>query len=239
MTQLGEPTHPLLYIVDDDAEVRDMLQQYLGRREFEVVGLPTADEMLHRLTRRRPDLVILDVMMPGTGGLEALRRLRADGDDIPVILLTARTDEDDRIAGLDLGADDYLGKPFNPRELLSRVNAVMRRRSLPKVRLPEPEAPITVGPLVLDPLKRTLTRNGEPVPLKDSDFTVLRALTSNPLKPLTRDRLLELSGQRSRDRVERSIDVQIMRLRRLIETDPDNPTILQTVRGVGYVYVPG
>jgi DNA-binding response OmpR family regulator len=231
-------TPPLLYVVDDDAEIRGLIQHYLGKHDFEVIGLPTADEMLRRLARRRPDLAILDVMMPGTGGLEALRRLRENGDDLPLILLTSRSDEEDRVAGLDLGADDYLAKPFSVRELLSRVRAVLRRRAMPHVPAPEPGEPIRIGHFVLDPRTRTLSHNGSTIDLKTSDFTLLRVLASHPLKPLSRDRLLEMTGTRGADKLERSIDAQVVQLRRLIEADPARPKILQTVRGIGYVFVP-
>lgn len=232
------PPAPLLYIVDDDAEANSLLRQYLCRQGFEAVCLPNADELLSRLKRHRPDLVILDLMMPGMDGREALRRLRADGDDIPLILVTALSDEEDRIVGLDLGADDYVGKPFNPRELVSRIQAVLRRRRLPRQVLPEQGDQVPVGPCVLDPVRLTLTREGEPISMPPSDFALLRALVTNPLKPLSRDRLMQMIGQHSCEKLGRSIDVQIMRLRRLVERHPDNPTLLQTVRGVGYMFVP-
>jgi two-component system phosphate regulon response regulator OmpR len=232
------PSVPLLYIVDDDAEVRSLLQQYLGEHDFEVVTIESADEMLGRLRRRRPDLLVLDVMMPGTGGLDALRTLREQGDDVPAILLTARSADHERIQGLDLGADDYVSKPFNARELLSRIRAVLRRRLLAPAHRPAADDTICVGGCVLDPLRRTLSRDGQPLPLHPADFAVLWALAREPLKPLSRNRLLELTCDHSRDKSERSIDVQIVRLRRFIEKDPDKPVILQTVRGVGYVFVP-
>ncbi len=231
-------TNPLLYLVDDDTEARAMLAQYLVRHGFEVLGLPTADELLLRLKRQRPALVVLDAMMPGMDGRDALRQLREEGDDIPLILLTALSDDEERIAGLDLGADDYVGKPFNPRELVSRIQAVLRRRRMPWHQLPEEGECLTVGDHVLDPRRRTLTLKGEPVPLPPADFALLRALVSNPLKPLSRDRLMQMIGQQGSDRLGRTIDVQVMRLRRLVESDPNNPTMLQTVRGVGYMFVP-
>jgi DNA-binding response OmpR family regulator len=229
---------PLLYVVDDDDEIRKLLSEYLGHQGYDVVGMETADEMLRRLPRLRPDLIILDLMMPGTGGLQALEILRGQGEDLPIILLTARSDYRDRVSGLDLGADDYVAKPFNAPELLARVKAVLRRQRLPSAPLPNDEEPIPVGPCLLDPRRRTLTRDGELLPLNPADYTLLRAFTSNPLKPMSRDRLLQLTGGRSSDKNERSIDVQVLRLRRLVEENPDKPAILQTVRGVGYVFVP-
>ncbi len=229
---------PLIYVVDDDAQARKMIEQYLGLHDIEVVGMSTADEMLRRLPRLRPNLVVLDIMMPGTGGLQALKHLRESGEDLPVILLTALSDYGDRVNGLDLGADDYIGKPFNARELLARIRAVMRRRQAPVGRVPDQDAPFPFGNCVLNPRTRCLTRNGEELPLNPADFAVLRALTLHPLRPMSRDRLVELTTSRGSDKNGRSIDVQILRLRRLIEDNPDQPVHLQTVRGVGYVFVP-
>jgi two-component system phosphate regulon response regulator OmpR len=229
---------PLLYIVDDDAELRRIVTEYLGKHGFETVGLCSGDEMLRRLPRLRPELVILDLMMPGTGGLEVLKQLRETRDDLPVILLTAASDETERIAGLDLGADDYIGKPFSIRELLSRVRAVLRRRGMPNPRAPEARDAIAIGGLVLDARTRTLIREGRTVDLNPSDFALLRVLASNPFRPLSRNRLLELSGGVEAGKQERSIDAQIVQLRRVLEDDPARPRILQTVRGVGYVFVP-
>ncbi len=231
---------PLLYVVDDDTELRGALEKYLSERGFEVLGLPNADEMLLRLRRRRPELVILDLMMPGTGGLTALNKLRAEGDDLPVIVLTARSDPEERITGLNAGADDYVSKPFSAGELLARIEAVLRRRLIWQAhsRAPNPGEQLRIGAFVLDPVARTLTRNGEAVELLVSDLALLRVLASHPFQPLSRERLLEMTGTRATDKKARSVDVQITRLRRLIETDPAFPKVLQTVRGVGYVFVP-
>lgn len=229
---------PLIFVVDDDAEVRTMIEEYLSRQDFEVIGMASADELLRRLSRLRPELIVLDVMMPGTGGLQALRKLREGGDDIPVIMLTALSDHGDRINGLDIGADDYLGKPFNARELLARIRAVLRRHRTPSALLPDQDQPFSIGRCTLDPRSRSLSRDGEDLQLNPADFAVLRALIQHPLKPMSRDRLLELTTMRGTDKSGRSIDVQILRLRRLIEDNPDQPVHLQTVRGVGYVFVP-
>jgi two-component system phosphate regulon response regulator OmpR len=228
----------LIYLVDDDAEASALLRQYLVGQGFDVLCLAGAEELLQRLKRQRPDLVVLDLMMPGIDGREALRTLREAGDDLPLILLTALCDEEERIAGLDLGADDYLGKPFNPRELVSRIHAVLRRRKPPRHSLPEAGACIAIGAYILDPQRCKLFLDGNPVGLSPGDFAILRALVSNPYKPMSRDRLLEMTGQQSSERLGRTIDVQIVRLRRLIEPDVNNPTLLQTVRGVGYMFVP-
>ena len=233
-----ESAQPLLYVVDDDFELRATLEQYLRRHDFDTIGFSTADEMLRRLPRRRPHLVILDVMMPGTGGLEALRSLRQDGDDLPVILLTARSDIEDRIAGLSMGADDYLGKPFSVRELLARVRSVLKRAGAPRVHAPALGKPIDFGPFVLDPKRRTLEKNGDAVDMRAADFALLHVLASHPFTSLSRERLVEMTSTRVSEKSERSIDAQIVRLRGLIEADPGMPRILQTVRGVGYVFVP-
>jgi DNA-binding response OmpR family regulator len=232
------PEPPLLFIVDDDPELRRLVTHYLGRNGFEVIGLSTGDELLQRLPRLRPALAIVDVMMPGTDGIEVLRHLRAMDDNLPVIMLTAVCDEPERILGLDLGADDYLGKPFSVRELLSRIRAVLRRRGHQQMRAPEAGEPIPIGAFLLDPRTRSLTRGNEVLPLLASDFALLRVLASHPLKPLSRPRLLEMTGSRGPEKHERSIDAQMVSLRRLIEDNPSQPTILQTVRGIGYMFVP-
>ncbi len=233
-----DPPPPLLYVVDDDSELRSSVEQYLRRHGFEVIGFPSADEMLRRLQRRRPNLVVLDVMMPGTGGLEALGQLRQAGDDLPVILLTARSDIEDRIAGLTSGADDYMGKPFSVRELLARINAVLKRLSGPVVKGPSPGESIQFGAFSIDPRTRTLTHNGETIEIRAADLTLLQVLASHPYVSLTRERLVEMTGARVSEKSERSIDAQIVRLRGVVEADPGSPRILQTVRGVGYVFVP-
>jgi two-component system phosphate regulon response regulator OmpR len=228
----------LVFVVEDDAELREMLQQYLGTRGFDVIGMGTADEALHRLKRLRPDLAIVDVMMPGTNGLQMVRKLRTDGDDLPLIVLTARCDEIDRIIGLEMGADDYLGKPFNPRELLARMQAILRRRTPSRAALPADDEATIIGPWLLDPRTRILSGGESEVRLTSAEFALLRVLATNPMKPLSRMRLLEMTGDPRDAHGERSIDVRILRLRALLETDPKKPCILQTVRGIGYVFVP-
>lgn len=228
----------LLFVVDDDADLRGMLQQYLGRHGFEVVAMPTADELLRRLPRRRPDLVVLDLMMPGTSGLQALRKLRADGDDLPLILLTARGDDIDRIIGLEMGADDYLAKPFNPRELLARIQTVLRRRQPPAGGAPRAGPALRLGDHLLDLQSRTLQGAGAPIRLSSGEFALISALAAHPLKPLSRERLIDMTRGGGAELSERSVDVQILRLRKLIERDPENPLLIQTVRGIGYVFVP-
>jgi two-component system phosphate regulon response regulator OmpR len=227
-----------ILIVDDDAELRDLLRDYLVRQGIEVSVLHDAANLERRLERERPDLIVLDLMMPGVDGLTALRKLRAAGDDIPVIMLTARADDVDRIVGLELGADDYLGKPFNPRELLARVQAVLRRRRTVPSAAPEQREPFAFGRFVLDFETRTLHMDGRPLTLSGSEFALLKIFVNNPMRTLTRERLLELLHGPEYDGTDRGIDVQVWRLRRILESDPSAPRFVQTVRGRGYVFVP-
>ena len=186
------------------------------------------------------DLIILDLMMPGEDGLAILKRLRAEKDMTPVIMLTARGEDVDRILGLELGADDYLGKPFNPRELLARIHAVLRRRP----RQDAPGAPsmenevVKFGDFELDLGTRVLKKNGEIVPLTTGEFAVLKAFARHPRQPLSRDKLMEMARGREYEAFDRSLDVQVSRLRKLLEPDPSKPRYLQTVWGLGYVFIP-
>jgi two-component system phosphate regulon response regulator OmpR len=227
-----------ILIIDDDPELRDLLRDYLQRQGMEVSVLHDASSLERRLERERPDLIVLDLMMPGVDGLTALRQLRATGDDIPVIMLTARADDVDRIVGLELGADDYLGKPFNPRELLARVQAVLRRRKTVPSAAPEQREPYAFGRFLLDFQARTLTQSGAAVPLSGSEFALLKIFVNHPMRTLTRERLLELLHGPEYDGTDRGIDVQVWRLRRILESDPSAPRFIQTVRGRGYVFVP-
>jgi two-component system phosphate regulon response regulator OmpR len=235
-----QPAGKRLLVVDDDPKLRELLQRYLTTNQFEVTLAPDAGVM-DRLVRRQPfDLVILDLMLPGEDGLSILRRLRGTGDATPVIMLTAKGDEVDRIVGLEMGADDYLAKPFNPRELLARIHAVLRRQ-------PPPEAPgapsaeagsIRFGDFELDLAMRRLTRDGTPVPLTSGEFAVLKVFARHPRQALGRDKLMLLARGREYGAFDRSLDVQISRLRKLIEPDPQHPRYIQTVWGVGYAFVP-
>ena len=227
-----------ILVVDDDADLRDLLRIYLGEVGFEVSVLHDASSLERRLERERPDLIVLDLMMSDIDGLTALRKLRATGDDIPVIILTAKADPADRIKGLELGADDFLAKPFNPRELLARVQAVLRRRTQPSAAAPELREPFAFGTFTLDFQSRTLMQRGRPLMLADSVFALLRVFVDNPMHALTRERLIELLHGPEYDGTDRGIDVQVWRLRRILETDPSTPRFIQTVRGRGYVFVP-
>jgi two-component system phosphate regulon response regulator OmpR len=192
------------------------------------------------LARELYDLIVLDLMMPGEDGLSICRRLRGDRNEVAIIMLTAKGDEVDRIVGLELGADDYLPKPFNPRELVARIHAVLRRRAAP----PPPGAPaaaeetVSFGSVTVNLATRELMRDGNANTLTTGEFALLRVLVEHARKPLSRDKLMELARGREYDVFDRSIDVQVSRLRKLVEDDPSKPRYIQTVWGFGYVFVP-
>ena len=231
---------PKILIVDDDPRLRDLLRRYLGENGFNVLVSENGEAMKRLWVREHFDVLILDLMMPGEDGLAILKRLRAEKDMTPVIMLTARGEDVGRILGLELGADDYLGKPFNPRELLARIHAVLRRRP----RQDAPGAPsmenevVKFGDFELDLGTRVLKKNGEIVPLTTGEFAVLKAFARHPRQPLSRDKLMEMARGREYEAFDRSLDVQVSRLRKLLEPDPSKPRYLQTVWGLGYVFIP-
>lgn len=231
---------PKILIVDDDPRLRELLRRYLGENGFNVLVSENGEAMKRLWVREHFDVLILDLMMPGEDGLAILKRLRAEKDMTPVIMLTARGEDVDRILGLELGADDYLGKPFNPRELLARIHAVLRRRP----RQDAPGAPsmenevVKFGDFELDLGTRVLKKNGEIVPLTTGEFAVLKAFARHPRQPLSRDKLMEMARGREYEAFDRSLDVQVSRLRKLLEPDPSKPRYLQTVWGLGYVFIP-
>ena len=229
-----------LLVVDDDPKLRELLRRYLADNQFEV-SLAQDGPAMNRLLQRQPvDLIVLDLMLPGEDGLSIVRRLRGAGDATPVIMLTAKGDDVDRIVGLEMGADDYIAKPFNPRELLARIHAVLRRQpaaDLPGAPTTE-AAEIAFGEFRLDLARRTLHRKDEPVPLTSGEFAVLKVFARHPRIPLSREKLMMLARGREYSAFDRSLDVQISRLRKLIEADPQHPRYLQTVWGVGYVFIP-
>ena len=228
-----------ILVVDDDARLRSLLQRYLEEQGYTVKAVADAEQMDRALGRELYSLMVLDLMLPGEDGLSICNRLRSTGNAIPIIMLTAKGDDADRINGLEAGADDYLPKPFNPRELLARIKAVLRRqvKELPGAPSQQEEV-VSFGPFTLDLSTRTLTKNGEGVSLTTGEFAVMKALVQHPREPLTRDKLMNLARGREWSAMERSIDVQVSRLRRLIEDDPSNARYIQTVWGVGYVFVP-
>lgn len=228
-----------ILIVDDDERLRRLLERFLTEQGFRVRGVENAEQMDRMLARELFNLVVLDLMMPGEDGLSVCRRLREGNNQIPIIMLTAKGDEASRIQGLELGADDYLAKPFNPRELLARIKAVLRRQSTSVPGAPgSEEADVTFGDYSLSLATRELSKGDQVHMLTTGEFAVLKALVEHAREPLTRDKLMNLARGREWDALERSIDVQISRLRRMIEPDPSKPRYIQTVWGVGYVFVP-
>ncbi len=229
-----------LMVVDDDPRLRELLRRYLGENGFSVSTAESGAAMNRLWQRERFDALILDLMLPGEDGLAILRRLRGGGDRTPVIMLTAKGEEVDRIVGLEMGADDYLPKPFNPRELLARLHAVLRRRGPDEAPggPAQDAATVSFGEFVLDLSTRQLTRNGEPVPITTGEFAVLKAFARHPRLPLSREKLMEMARGREYEAFDRSLDVQISRLRKLIEPDPSKPRYIQTVWGLGYVFIP-
>ena len=229
-----------ILVVDDDRAIRESLDRALDLEGYRIITAADGAQALDLIAAEAPDLIVLDLMMPGEDGLSVCRRLRAAGDKTPIIMLTAKGEDVDRIVGLEVGADDYLGKPFNPRELLARIHAVLRRR-------PPMEAPgapsaenesVSFGPFVFDLGARTLHKNGEEVPLTTGEFAMLKALVRHPRQPLSREKLAQLARGREFEPFDRSLDVQVSRLRKLIEQDAASPRYIQTVWGVGYVFVP-
>ncbi len=234
---------PHLLVVDDDREIRSLVAQFLTRHGFRVTGVRDGAEMMRTLDGARVDLIVLDLMLPGEDGLSLCRRLRAAPQtaQTPVIMLTAMGEETDRIVGLEMGADDYLAKPFSPRELLARIKAVLRRVSAP----PVAGAPAAAGTVLrfegwsLDVTRRELrSSDGVLVQLSAGEYDLLVAFVEHPQRVLTRDQLLDLARGRSAVPFDRSIDVQVSRLRRKIEPDPAEPTLIKTVRGGGYLFTP-
>ncbi len=233
------PDPARILIADDEAELRGLLQRYLTEQGLTVRTVPNAAGADKLLSRERFDVLVLDVMMPGEDGLSLCARLRARGETVPILMLTARGDPIDRVVGLEMGADDYLPKPFNPRELLARLQAMVRRQRMLGVHgVPVSEEPLSFGRHTLYAAQRRLDKDGQEVPLSSAEFSLLLALAQHPNRPLGRDRLIELTRGRDHAATDRSIDVQVMRLRRLIEDDPAQPRHLRTVWGVGYVFVP-
>ena len=230
---------PKVLVVDDDPRLRDLLRRYLADNGINVFTADGAASLNKLWLRERFDALILDLMMPGEDGLAVLRRLRAANDRTQIIMLTAKGEDVDRIVGLELGADDYLPKPFNPRELLARIKAVLRRQApmVPGAPASEDET-VSFGEYELSLATRELKKGDEVHMLTTGEFAVLKALVQHAREPLTRDKLMNLARGREWDALERSIDVQISRLRRLIEPDPSKPRYIQTVWGVGYVFVP-
>ena len=228
---------PHILIVDDQRDIREPLGRYLEKHGFRASLAAGAAEARDLLKRSAVDLVILDIMMPGEDGLSLCRHLR-ESANMPVILLTAMAEDADRIVGLEVGADDYVVKPFNPRELLARVKAVLRRAtSLPQSKQASTDQRLSFDRWTLDLGRREIIgADGVAVPLSSAEFRLLSALVQRPRMVLTRDQLLDLTSGREAQPFDRSVDNQISRLRKKLEADPKNPAIIQTVWGGGYVF---
>ena len=237
--QPGQQDQLKILVVDDDARLRALLKRFLEEQGYLIKAVGNAEQMDRALGREIYSLMVLDLMLPGEDGLSICKRLRENDNSLPIIMLTAKGDDNDRISGLDAGADDYLPKPFNPRELVARIKAVMRRQVKELPGAPsQQDGAIEFGPYILDLSVRSLTKSGRQIPLTTGEFAVMKAFVLHPREPLTRDKLMNLARGREWSAMERSIDVQVSRLRRLIEDDPSNSRYIQTVWGVGYVFVP-
>ena len=233
-----QENHKIL-VVDDDARLRSLLERYLSEQGFQVRSVANSEQMDRLLARETFHLMVLDLMLPGEDGLSICRRLRSNNNMLPILMLTAKGDEIDRIVGLEVGADDYLPKPFNPRELLARIRAVLRRQVIEAPGAPSAEDKVVeFGDFRLNLGTREMFRNEEPMPLTSGEFAVLKSLVTNMREPMSRDKLMNLARGRDYGALERSIDVQVSRLRRMLEQDPTNPRYIQTVWGLGYVFVP-
>ena len=233
----GNGTAPMaVLLVDDDRELCRMLGEYLVPEGFVITTVHDGDEALYTLGRHHFDLIVLDVMLPRIGGLDVLRQLRQK-QATPVLMLTARGEEVDRVVGLELGADDYLPKPFNPRELLARIRAVLRRGS--EARSGQEVAEQSrFGPFALNLAAQSLSRDGDEIAITQAEFTLLKLFVEHPNRALSRDQIMDWLKGYERDPFDRSIDVRVTRLRRKIEDDPANPAYIRTIWGQGYLFAP-
>jgi len=226
-----------LLVVDDDPELRELIQAYLEQQGFRVACVESGETMDEYLQEHEVDLLILDLMLPGEHGLSIAQRLKKHSS-LPIIIVSAQGEDVDRIVGLEVGADDYLAKPFNPRELLARVRAVLRRTQGVGQGPGGAPAAVDFGEFSLDTNAHRLTRNGEAVALTSGEFDLLSILVTHPNKVLDRDRILDLLTGAERSPFDRSIDVRVTRLRSKIEPDPANPVYIRTIWGKGYMFCP-
>jgi len=224
-------------VVDDDPGMRTLLQAYLGDSGFAVDAAQDGAAMWQVLEQGMPDAIVLDLMMPGEDGLSLARRLRSQSN-VPILMLSARGEEIDRVVGLEMGADDYLAKPFSPRELLARLRALLRRSQVQGGAAAEPVPGVAFGPYRLDVASHRLTREGVEVKLSTAEFALLRILVEHPLRVMSRDTLIDMLKGYERDPYDRSVDTRVTRLRRKIEANPAEPVYIRTVRGEGYLFNP-
>lgn len=225
-----------ILVVDDDPGMRTLLEAYLGDSGFSVETAMDGVAMWRIIERGMPDAIVLDLMMPGEDGLTLARKLRSESN-VPILMLSARGEEIDRVVGLEMGADDYLAKPFSPRELLARLRALLRRSQ--GQREAEPQAsPADFGPYHLDVASHRLTCDGIEVKLSTAEFALLRIFVEHPLQVMSRDILIDMLKGYERDPYDRSVDTRVTRLRRKIEPNPGEPVYIRTVRGEGYLFNP-
>ncbi|MDD2880049.1 MAG: response regulator [Rhodoferax sp.] len=228
---------PKILVVDDDPDLRELLATYLGSNGFVVSSANDGTAMWAALEEGMPDAIVLDLMLPGVDGLALTRALRTKSS-VPILMLSARGEELDRVIGLEVGADDYLAKPFGPRELLARLRALLRRGQTPESESPAITAQTRFGPFALDTLGHRLLRDGQEITLTSAEYDLLAALVAHPNRVLSRDTLVDMLRGYERDPFDRSIDNRVTRLRRKIEPEPASPVFIRTVRGEGYLFNP-
>ncbi len=226
-----------IYVTDDDPGIRELLAEYLTTQGYDVHTAENAVALNALLAHKLPDLVVLDWMMPGEDGLSVARRLRAQPGFPPIIMLSAKGEDIDRIIGLEVGADDYLPKPFNPRELLARVRAVLRRQQPAMTEAPSTRV-VNFGPFTVNLDSRNLSRDGNEISLTGGEYELLEIFVTHANRALSRDWLMDQLRGFERDPFDRSIDVRVNRLRKKIEDDAANPAYIRTQRGQGYLFVP-
>ncbi len=226
-----------ILIIDDDTKLIELLSEYLGGNQFDVFHILDGMNAVAEIKAIMPDLIILDYMMPGKDGLEVLRDIRRNYD-LPVIMLTAKGDDTDRIVGLELGADDYLPKPFNPRELLARIKAILRRNVTPTLQsFTNKDLVIQFGDIILNKAAHTIEANGSVADLSTTEFKILEVLMKNPNRVLSRDQIMNMAQGKDFMAFDRSIDIHISKLRSKIEADPAVPKTIKTIWGTGYMFV--
>ena len=238
---MNPPSAPRVLVVDDDPDLRDLLRDYLGASGFTVDLAEDGRQMVERMAAQAPDVLVLDIMLPGQDGLSLARAVRRESELLPILMLSARGEELDRVVGLEVGADDYLSKPFSPRELLARLRALLRRSGAQVASTGRPAEHAqrsSFGPFVLDVESRRLLRGTQEVALNGAEFELLSVFAKHPNRVLSRDDLIGWLKGYERDAFDRSIDVRVLRLRRRIEDDPTRPKYVRTVRGEGYLFTP-